>query len=94
MVTKNSNARMRITNIFDPTIWSRSKGADDVIPRDSVKISDADGCQGTVLPPGDLCALDGFFDTAEKGADVKEDFGISGWLSHAERVRTQLRIES
>lgn len=73
IITNNSNANMTITNIFDPVLRLLTRGADDVVVRNSLVLSDTNPCRGVTLVPRDVCAFSVLFDTADRGKDNNVD---------------------
>ena len=93
----NTMVDVKITNLMTPSAVQLDKNPDDLINKMSLAISDANGCKGTTLKFGDVCAFDVTFNTEDNSGI--NDGDASAWrlgvqASYAEFVALNPRVGS
>jgi hypothetical protein len=80
IIADRSNAAMKITGIFDPVLKSLDKNPTALVDL-PLELSDGNGCKGTTLNPGDVCAFDVLFDTSGVNDGASNQWRISEQVS-------------
>jgi hypothetical protein len=80
VITDGSNAAMKITNIFDPTLTALNKNPTALVDT-PLEISDTNTCKGSILQPGGTCTFSVLFDTSGPNDGASNQWQIGEQIS-------------
>ena len=80
IITDDSNASLKITNIFDPILTPLDKNPTALVDT-PLEISDTNPCKGTILKPKEVCAFSVLFDTSGPNDGASNQWQIGEQVS-------------